>query len=115
MPSSCSIIINGEEYVPAKTLVGDVKMVRTKSAGVFCGIILERPEPSRVIMAHARRIWFWKGAASLSELATRGTSRPKECRFPAPVTRVELLEVIEILDVTKQAEESINEVPVWTA
>lgn len=64
-------------------------------------------------MRDARRIWYWDGAASLSQLANTGTSKPQTCKFPAPVNRVELLQAIEILDVTKEAEKSIREVPEW--
>lgn len=65
-------------------------------------------------MTHARRIWYWDGAASLSELATLGTSKPQSCKFPAPVARVLLLQAIEILPVTPAARASIEGVPVWT-
>ena len=87
-------------------------IVRTQSAGVFAGI-LESRKGQEVVLTDARRIWFWRGAASLSQLATDGTSKPTECKFPCPVSRVELLQAIEILDTTKQAEKSIREVPVW--
>lgn len=89
------------------------KIVRTYSAGVFAGI-LESRNGREVVMRNARRIWYWDGAASLSELATKGTAKPANCKFPAPVDRVELLEVIEILDVTVEAQKNIEEVPVWT-
>ena len=89
-------------------------IVRTFSAGVFAGILVSR-KGREVVMKDARRLWYWKGAASLSELAVRGTSAPSECKFPVPVPRVELLEVIEILDVTPAARKSIEGVPAWTA
>lgn len=91
-----------------------MKIVRTFSAGVFAGDIESR-NSREVVMRNARRIWYWKGAASLSELAVRGTSKPNECKFPVAVDRIELLEVIEILDVTPEAEASINSVPEWRA
>lgn len=43
-----------------------------------------------------------------------GVSKPSKCKFPCEVNRVELLEVIEILDVTEKAKQSIKDVPVWT-
>ena len=88
-------------------------LVRTYSAGVFAGE-LESRKGQEVVLRNARRIWYWAGSASLSELATKGTSRPDECKFPCPVDRVELLQAIEILDMTPQAVKSIKEVPVWT-
>ena len=88
------------------------KMVRTDSAGVFAGEIVSR-KGQEVVMKNARRIWYWSGAASLSQLAMEGTKDPANCKFPCPVDRVELLQVIEILDVMPAAEKSIKAVPVW--
>jgi hypothetical protein len=48
-------------------------------------------------------------------MAMEGTSKPKECKFPCVVDRVVLLQAIEILDCTKQAQDSIEAVPVWKA
>ena len=88
-------------------------IVRTYSAGVFAGEFVSRSD-REVVLHNARRLWHWSGAASLSELAVRGTSKPSECKFPVPVPRVELLEVIEILDCTDVARENIQAVPVWS-
>ena len=88
-------------------------IVRTYSAGVFAGV-LEKRTGKEVELSDARRIWYWEGAASLSELAIRGTSKPDKCKFPAPVS-VTLTEAIEILQTTPEAEKSIRGVPVWTA
>ena len=89
-------------------------IVRTYSAGVFAGELVSR-KGREVVMANARRLWYWSGAASLSQLANEGTSKPSSCKFPAPVTRVTLLEAIEILDMTPQAVASIAAVPEWRA
>ena len=89
-------------------------IVRTYSAGVFAGE-LESRIGREVVLRNARRLWYWAGSASLSQLAMSGTSRPKECKFPVAVDRVELLQAIEILDVTADARKSIESVPVWAA
>ncbi len=89
-------------------------IVRTYSAGVFAGN-LESRKGAEVVLTEARRLWYWAGAASLSQLAVEGTSKPKSCKFPVAVARVELLNAIEILDVTKKAEEIIKAVPIWKA
>ncbi len=107
------MVINGKTFVE-KTTPAKLKIVRTYSAGVFFGEIESRVG-REVIMRNARRLWYWEGAASLSELAAKGTSKPEKCNFPCAVDRVELLEVIEILDVTDKAAESINSVKVWSA
>ena len=89
-----------------------VVMVRTYSAGVFMGELLSR-KGQEVVLTNARRIWYWSGAASLSQLAMEGTADPANCKFPCPVDRVELLQAVEILDVTPKAKASIDAVPVW--
>jgi hypothetical protein len=87
-------------------------IVRTFSAGVFAGT-LESRKGQEVVMSNARRLWYWAGAASLSQMAMSGTSAPSACKFPVAVDRVELLQAIEILDVTDEARKSIEGVPVW--
>ena len=87
-------------------------MVRTYSAGVFAGTIESR-NGKEVVLSNARRIWYWDGAASLSQLATSGTSKPKNCKFPEPVAEVLLTEAIEIIPITEIAKASIEGVPIW--
>lgn len=87
-------------------------IVRTYSAGVFTGY-LESREGREVTLKNARRIYYWEGAATLSQLAQSGTSKPETCKFPEPVDHILLLEAIEILDVTERAKTTIESVPVW--
>ena len=87
-------------------------IVRTYSAGVFAGTLVSR-DGKEVQLSDARRLWYWSGAASLSQLAVDGTKEPTQCKFPVAVPSVTLTEAIEILDVTPKAEISIKAVPVW--
>ena len=91
---------------------GDYVIVRTQSAGVFAGTLKSR-KGKEAVLSNARRIWYWAGAASLSQLAIEGTKKPEECKFPVPVREVLLTEAIEVLAVTKEARKSIEAVPVW--
>ena len=95
-----------------KNTNSNYKIVRTFSAGVFAGEIVRR-EGKEVEMINARRLWYWDGAASLSQLAIEGVCRPKKCKFPAEVPRVVLTEAIEILDCTDEARQSIASVAIW--
>lgn len=52
-------------------------IVRTYSAGVFAGNLKSR-NGKEVVLTNARRLWYWAGAASLSQLAVNGTSKPME-------------------------------------
>ena len=106
------ITINGIKYVrednksKASSFNGmEYKIVRTYSAGVFAGYV-EKKDGMEVTLRNARRIWYWDGAASLSQLAEEGTSKPENCKFPAEVYRVVLTQVIEILDVSEKAKKS---------
>ena len=101
-----------QEKKMEKNKVNKYVIVRTFSAGVFAGN-LESRTGQEVVLTNARRIWYWSGAASISQLAMEGTSDPSNCKFPIEVARIELLQAIEILDVTPQAEKSIKGVPVW--
>jgi len=87
-------------------------IVRTYSAGVFAGTLIYK-EGKEVLLSNARRLWSWQGAASLSQLASSGTSKPNECKFPEEVEKVLLTEAIEILKVSAKARKSIDSVPVW--
>lgn len=102
-----------KNYEPAKTLKGmDYVIVRTYSAGVFAGYLASR-EGKEVVLNNARRLWYWKGAASLSQLAMEGVKDPDECKFPIEVSEVILTEVIEVIPATKKAQESIKGVTIW--
>ena len=95
--------------------MSEVVMVRSANAGVFYGTIVRR-EGDEVTMSNARRCWYWDGAATLSELATRGTSKPGNCKFPAPTTGEHLiLGVCEVIPVTPEALATLDSVPVWSA
>ena len=91
-------------------------LVRTKTAGVFAGYIKERKVTKagvEAVLTKVRRIWYWDGAASLSQLAVDGVSKPENCKFPVEVPTIEVSEVIEILDISEKAKKSIASVPVW--
>lgn len=91
---------------------GKYVIVRTYSAGVFAGTIESRIG-RETTLKNARRLWYWAGAASLSQLAMEGTSKPENCKFPIEVKKVILTETIEILECTQKAKKSIKEVKVW--
>jgi hypothetical protein len=89
-------------------------IVRTYSAGVFAGFLKSRKE-KEVTLTSARRLWYWKGACSLSELAMKGVKYPNECKFPIAVTEVIVTEAVEIIAVSAEAKKSIEAVPEWKA
>ena len=87
-------------------------IVRTYSAGVHAGTLISR-NGKEVTLCDARRLWFWSGAASLSQLAMEGVKNPGSCKFSMEVRSILLTEAIEIIAVTKEAFNNIKKVPVW--
>ena len=108
-----NILINGIEYVP-KGETTNYYIVRTYSAGVFAGEIVRR-DGKEVEMKNARRLWYWSGAASLSQMAIDGVSKPSLCKFPEEIPTVILTEAIEILPCSEKSRKSITGVPIWKA
>ena len=93
-------------------MIGKDVLVRTHSAGIHVGTLQSR-DGKEVVLTNARRIWYWDGAASLSQLAVDGTSKPEKCKFPEAVAEILLTEAIEIIPITDKARESIAGVKVW--
>lgn len=115
------ITINGEVYVKKSDIeyerapeLDGMKycIVRTYSAGVFAGYVESR-NGKEVVIRKVRRIWYWAGACSLSQLAKDGTTKPNECKFAVEVDKIEVTEAIEIIECTEKAAKSIREVKEW--
>ena len=94
----------------------EMVMVRSGTAGVFFGRLVSFDTTTAVaVMTQTRRVWYWAGAATLSELATLGPAKPAECKFPAPTTGEHvIIGVSEIIPVTSEALARLDAVPVWT-
>jgi len=116
MKDKCkSVMVDGEEYVPkgsSPEMADNYVIVRTYSAGVHAGELVER-NGKEVTLKNARRIWYWAGAATLSQLAMEGTKEPDKCKFPREVKTIILTEAIEIIPCTEKAQKSIKGVKIW--
>lgn len=66
-------------------------------------------------MTEVRRLWYWSGAASISQLAESGTQKPKGCKFTVTVDEIIVLDAIEIDECTEKSARSIKEVEEWRA
>ena len=89
-------------------------IVRCRNAGVHAGEYVSH-NGQEVILANARRIWYWKGAASLSEVAVRGCKNPSECRISVVVSKITLTEACEIIECLPEGEKFLREVTPWQA
>lgn len=87
-------------------------IVRSYGAGVFFGY-LSKKRDNEVLLLRSRRIWNWKGANTLSEIALRGIV-PNGSRVSDRVARHRVLDVIEIIEATVEATK-VLESSVWTS
>ena len=87
-------------------------IIRGDHSGVFFGEISRR-EGREVQIKNARRLWYWAGAASLSQLAAEGVKAPNECKFTVTVDELTVLDAIELIPCTEAACASIDGVKVW--
>lgn len=98
---------------PAQKVDGmDYVLVRTYSAGVHAGYMKER-NGREVTLLNSRRLYYWDGAFTLSTVATKGVSKPDNCKFPNEVPEILLLEAVEVIPCTEEARLSIKNVPAW--
>ena len=91
-------------------------IIRSDRAGVFYGTIKSQApcgDKLMVEMTNCRRLWYWNGAATLSQLATDGVARPGECKFTVIVDSITIIGVIEIIPCSCKAIKSIDSVAVW--
>lgn len=116
-----TIKIDDVEYVRADSLPKkaekvdgmEYSIIRGDRSGVFAGYVKER-EDNEVTIVNARRLWYWDGAASLSQLSQDGVSKPQNCKFPKEVAELLVLDAIEIIPATAKAQKSIASVGVWS-
>lgn len=92
--------------------IGGYCIIRSDRAGVFAGIVKCR-DGAEITLTDCRRLWYWSGAASLSQLAEEGVKRAAECKFTMPVQEITILGTIEIIPTSEKAESNIRKVPEW--
>ena len=95
-----------------KEFIGEKVIVRGDRSGVFFGTLAER-EGQQVMLTDCRRLWYWSGAASISQIAVDGVAHPEACKFTVTVDSIIILDAIEIIPCMQKAIESIGGVYVW--
>ncbi len=92
--------------------IGRYAVVRCRDAGVHIGRV-EAIDGREVVLTDARRLWRWKGAFSLSDLAL-GAALDREFTLLAPPISVLLPEFCEIIPITDEVQAAIYALPHWT-
>lgn len=96
--------------VPPATMVSDglsqpgdkpLVIVRSRDAGVHVGCLQSRVG-AEVVLRKARRLWRWRGANTLNEVATRGCDTTWT-RLSEPVEEITVIGVCEVIPVEPAA------------
>lgn len=95
-----------------KDLMNKKVIVRGDRSGVFFGTITKK-EGQEVTLKDCRRLWYWSGAASISQIATDGVANPDNCKFTVTVEKIVILDAIEIIPCTEKAIANIEGVKKW--
>lgn len=85
----------------------DAVIVRTFSAGVHYGHLVDQSEDGkRVMLIGARRVWYWKGANTLHEVAVNGVADGS--KISVRVDEITLTEAIEVIRCSAAGEASLE-------
>ena len=87
-------------------------IVRGDRSGVFFGTLVAK-EGTEVKLENCRRLWYWDGAASISQIAMEGVKRPDSCNFTVTVDEIIITDAIEVIPCTEAAIKNIESVTVW--
>lgn len=93
-------------------MIGKYVIVRGDRSGVFAGT-LESLEGRTVKLSKVRRLWRWHGATECLQIASEGVKRPRDCLFTMEADSITILDAIEAIPTTAEAEANIKAVPVW--
>ena len=85
---------------------GGVVLVRCDRSGVHFGNFITR-NGREVTLENARRIWRWRGANTLNEIAANGIDK-EWSRVSEPIGSVLILDCIEIMPVSPQGLEKLS-------
>jgi len=94
----------------------DCVMIRSYAAGVFYGYLKEKKAELNgvnITLLKAKRIHYWDGACSLTQLAIDGSKASSNCRITEAIESQFIANVIEILPMTDTAKSNLDEVKIW--
>jgi len=110
--------IDGVVYVEKETqteLHKDFVLIRSYASGVHFGVLKSQRDTLQgleVTLSNSRRIHYWEGAASLSQVAMEGVNAEKSrVAMTLPVFTVQ--SVIETIPLSKAAFENLSNQPIW--
>ena len=87
-------------------MIGKFCVVRCKDAAVHCGIVAGIN--GRTVLIHnARKLWQWKGANTVNEVALHGVDE-EFTRLSEPVDAILVLDACEVIPCTEKAQANLS-------
>lgn len=119
-----SIMIDDVKYVKADCVKEQVEsvdgmeccIIRSYGAGVFAGYVKSKTAEANgvnVVLVNSRRIWYWSGACSLSQIAVEGSKNINDCKIAMVVPYQFIANVIEIIPMSKESFKNIMGAEIW--
>ncbi len=80
---------------------------------VHIGYVKEfgKKQPQHAILVNSRRLYYWSGACSLSQVAMDGVNDSSKIAVEIP--EIELTDVIEVIPCSEKAAEFFKAVKAW--
>lgn len=94
-------------------LLGKEIIARIDRAGVFHGV-LDYKDANVTRMKDVRRIYYWQGALSVTDMAVNGIKAGK-VTVPASCVEFETNNVVELIECSLEASEKIKKITRWKA
>lgn len=84
-------------------------------AGVYVGELVSEDVGAvgNVTLRNAFCLWYYAGAASLSQLAVEGVKKPDECKFSIDVPEMRLKSVFQVIPLSLAARLNLCAVRRW--
>ena len=94
-------------------MIGKKIIARIDRAGVFHGTLAAK-DAETTTMTDVRRIYYWQGALSVTDMSVTGLNAGK-VTVPAKCVEFETAKVLELLECTDEANRSIEGIEPWKA
>lgn len=115
------ITIDGVVYVPKSSIASEVDglmpvLIRSHLSGVHFGLLeyeKNTPQGKEVVLRNSRRVHYWEGAASLSQMAVEGIGKPDQSRVAMELEIIKIQNVIETIPLTEKAFQNLKDQPIW--
>lgn len=107
----------GQPSEPKKN-VGKICLVRSYASGVHFGEVIDEfftAAGKVVILKDSRRIHYWSGAASLTQIANDGIKNKDSSRLTQIMPEIEVVNVCETIPISEKAIKQLESHPIWQA